>query len=114
MEHVAQQSRYTLDFGLVDDKQWNMASELSRPDVGSYVVVPAWLEAVFERIALDRPAGPSAAATGSISHTRPPLSASYPQSPSQATGRPAGGSQQQRGTYRPGHGYGDGPQGVER
>lgn len=114
MEHVAQQSRYTLDFGLVDDKQWNMASELSRPDVGSYAVVPASLEPVFEGIAVDRPAGPSAAAPGSISNTRSPLSASYPQSPSQATGRPTSGPQQQRGSYRPGQGYGAGPQGAER
>ena len=46
--------------------------------------------------------------------TRSPLSASYPQSPSQATGRPTSGPQQQRGSYRPGQGYGAGPQGAER
>ncbi|WP_249367725.1 MULTISPECIES: Fic family protein [unclassified Actinomyces] len=56
MEYVAQQSRYTLDFGLVDDKEWNMASELSRPDIGACGVVPATLVPVFEGIARPRSA----------------------------------------------------------
>lgn len=112
MEHVAELSRYTLDFGLVNDMEWNMASELSRPDIGSYAVVPASLEPVFEGIALDRSTSPRATGTGDVSHARPPLSASCPQSPSRATERLAAGTNQSRGTYRTG--YGAGPGGAER
>lgn len=112
MEHVAEQSRFTLDFGQVSPEVWNQASMLSGPDLGHYEPVPDSLVPVFHAIALDRPTSPRAVGPGSISHTRSPLSASYPQSPSQATGRSVVGPQQQRGAYRAG--YGAGPQGAER
>lgn len=112
MEHVAEQSRFTLDFGQVSPEVWNQASMLSGPDLGHYEPVPDSLVPVFHAIALDRPTSFRAVGPGSVSHTRSPLSASYPQSPSQATGRPAADPQQQRGAYRTG--YGTGSQGAER
>lgn len=85
MEHVAQRSRYTLDFGLVSGRYWNMASELSRPDIGSYAVVPASLEPVFEGISLERSNG-SVTTGRDVSFTRSYLSACYPPSTQPSTG----------------------------
>lgn len=82
MEHVAEQSRFTLDFGQVSPEVWNQASMLSGPDLGHYEPVPDSLVPVFHTIALDRPARTREAGSDGVGHARPPLSASYPQSPS--------------------------------
>lgn len=54
MEHVAQLSKFTLDYGRVSPRQWNQASEFSGPDLGRYEVVPDSLVPVFQHIAIDR------------------------------------------------------------
>ena len=51
MEHVAERSRFTLDFGQVTPEVWNQASQLSRPDLFSYAPEPASLVPVFRAIA---------------------------------------------------------------
>lgn len=50
LHHVAQLSNYTLQFDRVTPRQWNQASALSGPDLGSYEVVPDSLIPVFEQI----------------------------------------------------------------
>ncbi|MDK7230240.1 Fic/DOC family protein [Pauljensenia sp. UMB1177] len=50
LHHVAQLSNYTLRFDQVTPRQWNQASALSGPDLGSYEVVPDSLIPVFEQI----------------------------------------------------------------
>ena len=55
MEHVAELSRFTLDFGQVSPEVWNQASQLSRPDMFSYAPEPASLVPVFHAIAQSRP-----------------------------------------------------------
>ena len=54
MEHVAERSRFTLDFSQVPPDVWNNASAMSRPDIGSYRPVPDSLVPVFERLAVPR------------------------------------------------------------
>lgn len=54
MEHVAQQSGFTLDYARVSPQAWNQASELSGPDLGRYEVVPDSLVPVFRHIAVER------------------------------------------------------------
>lgn len=54
MEHVAQQSQFTFDFKRVSPQQWNQASMLSGPDLGSYKPVPDLLVPVFEVISIPR------------------------------------------------------------
>lgn len=63
MEHVAEQSRFSLEFAYVTSEQWNSASALSGPNLGAYEPVPDSLVPVFERIAVDRPIPPPAAPT---------------------------------------------------
>lgn len=113
MEHVAQRSRYTLDFALVSARDWNMASELSRPDIGSYAVVPASLEPVFEGISLERSNG-SVATERDVSPTRSYISACYPQSPSQALGQGPGVVQQRFRVEQHGPSGRSGREGIER
>lgn len=57
IEHVAEQSRFTLDFARVSPEAWNNASMLSGPDLGAYDPVPDSLLPIFERIAVERPSG---------------------------------------------------------
>lgn len=75
MEHVAQRSRFTLDFGQVTPDVWNQASQLSRPDMFCDAPEPASLVPVFRAIAQPRTTGPATppSAGGSAAH------ASYPQ-----------------------------------
>ncbi|MFJ2619932.1 Fic/DOC family protein [Glutamicibacter sp. NPDC087344] len=54
MEHVTQQSRFTLDFARVSPRVWNQASALSGPDLGKYEVVADSLVPVFRHIAVER------------------------------------------------------------
>ncbi|MFT4298349.1 MAG: Fic family protein [Aeromicrobium sp.] len=54
MEHVAEQSPYTLQFDRVSPYIWNNASKMSGPDRGSYAPVPDSLIPVFEHIAVER------------------------------------------------------------
>lgn len=64
MAHVAELSRFTLDYSLVTPDEWNQASMLSAPDLYSYEPVPGSLIPVFRAITLQRtgePAGPAGA-----------------------------------------------------
>ena len=54
LEHVAQQSNYSLDFALVSPHDWNYASMLSGPDLGSLQPVPDYLIPVFDAITVKR------------------------------------------------------------
>ncbi len=54
MGHVAEQSRFILDYDRVSPEEWNQASALSGPDRGRYPPVPDSLIPVFHRIAVDR------------------------------------------------------------
>lgn len=56
LHHVAQLSNYTLRFDRVAPREWNQASALSGPDLGSYEVVPDSLIPVFEKISTPNPA----------------------------------------------------------
>ncbi|PHP52667.1 Fic family protein [Actinomyces ruminis] len=51
MEHVAEQSCFTLDFGQVSPEVWNQASMLSGPDLRRYEPVSDSLVSVFVAIA---------------------------------------------------------------
>ncbi|MGW9114511.1 Fic/DOC family protein [Microbacterium sp. NPDC055683] len=114
MEHVAMRSRFTLDYARIEPPAWNMAAELSRPDVGKYDVVPDSLVPVFQHIAVERRAG-ATPTVDPASRERSPLSASYPQSPTQATGRSSSPASPQRPEpYRQGRGYGSSGQGIGR
>lgn len=62
MEHVAEQSRFTLEFPRVSPEVWNQRSMLSGPDVGSSEPQPGTLVPVFHAMAVDRPPSPSASA----------------------------------------------------
>lgn len=61
MEHVSELSSFGFDFALVSPRDWNMASMLSGPDIGSDVPVPDLLIPVFEQATIARhsPARPS-------------------------------------------------------
>lgn len=108
MEHVAERSRFTLDYSRVTPLEWNNASMLSAPDLGTYAPVPASLVPVFRAIAVDRTSTSTPGADPASRH-RSPLSASYPKPASEAT---RGGAQQpgeaphRSGPYLPGQGYG--------
>lgn len=54
MEHVAERSRFTLDFARVGPDEWNEASRLSGPDLFAYEPQPASLVPVFRAIAVER------------------------------------------------------------
>lgn len=58
MEHIAEQSRFTLDYGQVTPEVWNQASRLSWPDMFSYAPEPTSLVPVFHAIAQQRTSGP--------------------------------------------------------
>jgi cell filamentation protein len=54
MEHVAEQSAFTLSYDRVTPEVWNEASKWSGPDRFSYEPHPAELVAVFKAIAVNR------------------------------------------------------------
>lgn len=95
MEHVAEQSRFTLDYAVVSPEAWNQASMLSGPDLFSYEPVPDMLVPVFRAIARDRTGNQTTHVDGA-SRSRSVLSASYPRR-AQGVARRSGGS----GPYRP-------------
>lgn len=64
MEHVAEQSEFTLDYARVSPLEWNNASAMSAPDLGSYPVFPESLVPVFTKIAVERTSAPASAEAG--------------------------------------------------
>ncbi|WP_286955223.1 Fic/DOC family protein [Arsenicicoccus sp. UBA2120] len=112
MEHVAERSRFTLDFGQVTPDVWNQASQLSRPDMFSYAPEPASLVPVFRAIAAPRTSGPSTSAPPGPG--RSAARASYPRAATQATNQPPqtgpqrGPQARHGGPYMPGRGSGTG------
>lgn len=107
MEHVAERSRFTLDFSRVTPEQWNQASMLSRPDLLAYDPVPDSLVPVFRHIAVDRLAAP-APVVDDASQVRSLYSASYPRpaAPGRSTGPQSGTERPRRtGPGVPGRGY---------
>lgn len=54
LEHVAEQSPFTLAYDHVSRDEWNRAAEFSRPDRGSYAVHPESVRPVLETIAVER------------------------------------------------------------
>ncbi|WP_199176320.1 Fic family protein [Actinomyces qiguomingii] len=109
MKHVAERSRFTLDFSRVSPEVWNQANMLSGPDLGRYEPVPDSLVPIFRVIAQPRATGPS---NPSTDMGRSTVRASYPQVTAEETRRSSAAIQQQRPSRRPGRGQGS--QGVER
>ena len=108
MEHVAERSRFTLDFTRVTPEQWNQASMLSRPDLLAYEPVPDSLVPVFRHIAIERQAAPSPVVVDEATRARSPYSASYPRpaTPGPRTGPQSAAERPRRtGPGRPGQGY---------
>lgn len=109
LSQIAQRSRFALDFGGVNALGWNVLSDVSRPREGESTINPEPMAELFENLAVERPTRPSVPPV----NASPLLRASYPQSPTQATGYEAGNAGETQ-PYRPGRGYGhDGP-GVGR
>ncbi len=113
MEHVAEQSRFTFDFGRVTPEVWNQASHLSRPDMFSYAPDPASLVPVFRAIAAPRTSGSSTSPQSAPG--RSAARASFPRAATQATNLPTPQTGQQSGPqvrrggpYMPGRGSGTG------
>ena len=111
MVHVAEQSRFTLDFARITPEVWNRASVLTSPDPGSDRPVPDAMVPVFHAAAVERTSS-STPSVDPAARSRSPLSASYPKSPRQAPG-PAQAEPQQQ-PYRGPSGYGYGTSGVSR
>ncbi len=111
MEHVAEQSRFTLDFAQITPEVWNRASVLTSPDPGSDVPVPDAMVSVFRAAAAERTRR-STRGVDPAARSRSPLSASYPRSPRQAPGRAPGEPQQH--PYRGPSGYGPHDKGMAR
>lgn len=113
MEHVAEQSKFMLDFDRVTPFEWNQASEFSRPDLYAYEPVPDSLVPMFRTIAVERPSVP-APEVEDASRGRSTLRASYPQAATDSTRQAPGNGPQPRygGPYPAGRGYGTG-RGVE-
>lgn len=101
MEHIVEQTPYTLDFSRIDPDLWNTASELSRPQPGREWIDPTPLVPVFHLAAIDRPtSGP----VPTQAPHRDLRAASYP-SPANGTGAPTSAPQAQPNS---GRGYGPG------
>src|SRR5690606_39098209 len=111
MEHVAQQSRFTLRYERVPPEMWNQASMLSRPDMFAYEPEPASLVPVFRHIAVER-TRTSRPGVDLAGRQRSPRAASYPQSPTAAGQGPGRRAEPQ--PYRPGRGYGSSGRGEGR
>lgn len=54
MSHLAERSRFSLDYSRVTPEQWNAASTWSGPDLLAYEPHPAELVPVFRVIAVGR------------------------------------------------------------
>ena len=112
MDHVAQNSKFDLDYSRVSPKDWNMASMLSGPDLGKYEVVPGSLVPVFQAIATRREpevSAPSEASTvmRQMRSKIGEVKKGYAPSPQ---GQPQKNQQRQtpqQPPYRPKRGYGD-------
>jgi len=112
MDHVAQNSKFDLDYSRVSPKDWNMASMLSGPDLGKYEVVPGSLVPVFQAIATRRApevSAPSEASTvmRQMRSKIGEVKKGYAPSPQ---GQPQKNQQRQtpqQPPYRPKRGYGD-------
>lgn len=70
MEHVAKQSRYTLDYGRVAPQVWNEASRWSGPDLGAYEPQPGDLVALFRTISVERSRSNDSGMTPELEKTR--------------------------------------------
>lgn len=109
MAHVAERSRFALDFSRVSPEVWNQASALSGPDLGAYVPVSESLVPVFQEVAVPR--APVVAGDVEAGVQTPSLvRASYPQAAQAATG-PGAGPAPAPGApvvYRPGRSSGPG------
>ena len=99
LEHVAERSPFQLEYDKVPRDVWNRAAELSRPDLGSYKVVPASVVPVFRHIATERPTPQPTAA---------PKKAEPPKD------RSMRGTERYRGGTRDNRAPGRGPRGIER
>lgn len=103
MEHVAERSRFSLDYARVTPEQWDQASMLSRPDMLAYEPVPDSLVPVFRHIAVER-TSTSQGWVDDAARARPLLSASYPRPAAAAPGSAA--QRPVRGARGIGSGYG--------
>ncbi len=103
LQHVAERSRFFLDFERVSSVEWNTAAALSGPDRGSYEPVPDLLVPVFGQLAepRDQPTGepgdPDVARAGEASR------AMFPRPAQEAAGGPA--DQPERYRPDPAEGY---------
>lgn len=86
LEHVAERSRFTLDYDRVSPEVWNQASMLSGPDLNSYPPVPDSLVPVFRAIAQPRAATPAVTNQGDP-HLAQLIRATYPRPATEATRR---------------------------
>lgn len=93
MEHVAERSRFTLDYARVTPEQWNEASKYSGPDLFAYEPHPASLVPVFRAIATERPAAAKPELSPELRELRASLDSSY--------ARPAQDAIQKPSTDRP-------------
>lgn len=107
MEHVAERSRFALDFAVVPPLVWNLASEYSRPQPATYEPQPESMIPVFQEIAIERPAANPPDVDGA-SAARALLSASYPRPATQAPGSSAEYGTARPGRSAPGAGYSTG------
>lgn len=112
MAHVAERSRFTLDYGGVTPTEWNEASKWSGPDLFAHHPQPASLLPVFAAITVDR-------STAAIS-TAPDAArfqalyrASYP-APATDIGRIEPGRQRDATSSRRRSGYGQPERGQGR
>jgi len=80
MEHVAEQSPFTLDYARVTPAVWNDASMYSGPDLFTYEPQAASLVPVFYAIAVDRQPGVTLIVDDAV-RGRSTLRASYPNAP---------------------------------
>lgn len=55
LEHIVEQTPYTLDFSRIDPDLWNAASELSRPRTDRTWIDPTPLVPIFHTALVDRP-----------------------------------------------------------
>lgn len=108
MEHVAEQSRFTLDFARVTPEVWNNASMLSGPDLGAYEPVPDSLVPVFRHIAVERVTTSPDADSTTRSRSTPDVSR---RNPSMHAARRRSGLQQ---PYHRRMGHGNGSAGLGR
>ncbi|QAY64999.1 cell filamentation protein Fic (plasmid) [Xylanimonas allomyrinae] len=105
MEHVAELSRFELDYSRVTPEQWNEASKWSAPDLFAYEPHADELVPVFRAIAVERTPSASTAAEGPHRDLGT-LRASYPQSATKATrpGQSTPAAARYGGPTRPGRG----------